>query len=134
MIRTISIKPDVFGAIASLLCLIHCFATPLLFFSHSSITGEALLTPFWWEALDFSFLAISFLAIYRSTQTTSKKIMKFLLWSFWALLFVFILNEKKSFINISGLYGDITAISLAALHIYNLNFCQCNDDNCCVQK
>ena len=98
MIRTISIKPDIFGAVASLLCLIHCFATPLLFFSQSSMTSETLLTPFWWEALDFSFLAISFLAIYRSTQTTSKKIMKFLLWCFWALLFVFILNEKKSFI------------------------------------
>ena len=63
MIRSISIKADVVGAITSLLCLAHCFATPILFFSHSSISSEIQLTPIWWETLDFSFLAISFLAI-----------------------------------------------------------------------
>ena len=134
MIRSISIKADVFGAIASLLCLAHCFATPILFFSHSSISSEIQLTPIWWETLDFSFLAISFLAIYRSTQTTTKRIMKYLLWSFWALLFTFVLNEKMSVINISGIYGDLSAVILSLLHIYNLSFCQCKDDNCCVHN
>ena len=132
MIRSISIKADVVGVISSLLCLIHCFATPILFFSHSSISSEIQLTPIWWETLDFSFLAISFLAIYRSTQTTTKRIMKYLLWSFWALLFTFMLNEKISIINISAIYGDLSAVILALLHIYNLSFCQCKDDNCCI--
>ena len=134
MIRAISIKADVVGVISSLLCLIHCFATPILFFSHSSISSEIQLTPIWWETLDFSFLAISFLAIYRSTQTTTKRIMKYLLWSFWSLLFTFMLNEKMSIINISGIYGDLSALILALLHIYNLSFCQCKDDNCCIHN
>ena len=134
MIRSISIKADVVGAITSLLCLIHCFATPILFFSQSSISSEIQLTPIWWETLDFSFLAISFLAIYRSTQTTTKRIMKYLLWSFWALLFTFTLNEKMSIINISGIYGDLSAVILALLHIYNLSFCQCKDDTCCIHS
>jgi len=132
VIRSISIKADVVGAIASLLCLAHCFATPFLFLSQSSISSEIQLTPIWWETLDFSFLVISFLAIYRSTQTTTKKIMKYLLWSFWALLFTSILNEKISIINISGIFGDLSAVILSLLHIYSLSFCQCKNDNCCV--
>ena len=55
MIRSISTKADVYGAIASLLCLAHCFATPILldFFSHNSVSSELQLTPIWWETLDF---------------------------------------------------------------------------------
>ena len=134
MIRSISIKADVVGVISSLLCLIHCFATPILFFSHSSISSEIQLTPIWWETLDFSFLAISFLAIYRSTQTTTKRLMKYLLWSFWALLLTFILNEKIYLVNVSGVYRDLSAVILAILHIYNLSFCQCKDDTCCIHS
>lgn len=134
MIRSISTKADVYGAIASLLCLAHCFATPILFFSHNSISSEVQLTPTWWETLDFSFLAISFLAIYRSTQTTTKRLMKYLLWSFWALLFTFILNEKIYLVNVSGVYRDLSAVILALLHIYNLSFCQCKDDTCCIHS
>ena len=134
MIRSISTKADVYGAIASLLCLAHCFVTPILFFSHNSISSEVQLTPIWWETLDFSFLAISFLAIYRSTQTTTKRLMKYLLWSFWALLLTFILNEKIYLVNVSGVYRDLSAVILALLHIYNLSFCQCKDDTCCIHN
>lgn len=134
MIRSISTKADVYGAIASLLCLAHCFATPILFFSHNSISSEVQLNPIWWETLDFSFLAISFLAIYRSTQTTTKRLMKYLLWSFWALLLTFILNEKIYLVNVSGVYRDLSAVILALLHIYNLRFCQCKDDTCCIHS
>lgn len=134
MNRSISTKADVYGAIASLLCLAHCFATPILFFSHNSIASEVQLTPIWWETLDFSFLAISFLAIYRSTQTTTKRLMKYLLWSFWALLLTFILNEKIYLVNVSGVYRDLSAVILALLHIYNLSFCQCKDDTCCIHS
>ena len=134
MIRSISTKADVYGAIASLLCLAHCFATPILFFSHNSIASEVQLTPIWWETLDFSFLAISFLAIYRSTQTTTKRLMKYLLWSFWALLLTFILNEKIYLVNVSGVYRDLSAVILALLHIYNLSFCQCKNDTCCIHS
>ena len=134
MIRSISTKADVYGAIASLLCLAHCFATPILFFSNNSIASEVQLTPIWWETLDFSFLAISFLAIYRSTQTTTKRLMKYLLWSFWALLLTFILNEKIYLVNVSGVYRDLSAVILALLHIYNLSFCQCKDDTCCIHS
>ena len=134
MIRSISTKADVYGAIASLLCLAHCFATPILFFSHNSVSSKLQLTPIWWETLDFSFLVISFLAIYRSTQTTTKRLMKFLLWSFWALLLTFILNEKIYLVNVSGVYRDLSAVILALLHIYNLSFCQCKDDTCCIHS
>lgn len=134
MIRSISTKADVYGAIASLLCLAHCFATPILFFSHNSIASEVQLTPIWWETLDFSFLAVSFLAIYRSTQTTTKRLMKYLLWSFWALLLTFILNEKIYLVNVSGVYRDLSAVILALLHIYNLSFCQCKDYTCCIHN
>lgn len=69
-------KPDVFGAFASTLCLLHCIATPLLFIVHSCSIGGCSATPVWWKSIDYLFLVISFFAIYRSTQTTTSTFIK----------------------------------------------------------
>ena len=79
-------KPDGYGALASILCVIHCLTTPLFFMIYASTIGDYEKTAVWWKSLDFIFLTISFFAIYRSTQTTSKKIMKYALWLNWSLL------------------------------------------------
>tara|TARA_B100000963_G_C22573602_1_gene647296 strand:+ start:413 stop:811 length:399 start_codon:yes stop_codon:yes gene_type:complete len=129
--KLIAVKPDVFGAIASSLCVVHCLATPLLFISHLYTSTGYETVPFWWKDLDFLFLVISFTAIYRSTKTTSKNFMKYALWVGWILLFSLILNEKIGWLAIPGILNYIAALSLASFHIYNLKFCQCDDDNCC---
>ena len=124
-------KPDTFGALASTLCLIHCLLTPLLFLSHQSINDHHHAAPVWWKNLDFLFLGISFIAVYRSTQTSSKPMMKYFLWSSWILLAGLIFNEKMGVFEIPEYVMNISAITLAVLHIYNLKYCQCDDENCC---
>ena len=124
-------KPDTFGALASTLCLIHCLLTPLLFLSHQSITDHHHAAPVWWKSLDFLFLGISFIAVYRSTQTSSKPMMKYFLWSSWILLAGLIFNEKMGVFEIPEYVMNMSAITLAVLHIYNLKYCQCDDENCC---
>lgn len=124
-------KPDTFGALASTLCLIHCLLTPLLFLSHHGITDHHHAAPVWWKSLDFLFIGISFIAVYRSTQTSSKQLMKYFLWCSWIGLAALILNEKLGVLEIPEYVINISAITLAVLHIYNLRYCQCNDENCC---
>ncbi len=127
-------KPDTFGAIASILCVIHCVLTPLLFIVHSCSINDCDGAPTWWKNLDYFFLAISFFAVYNSTQTTSKKIMIPILWISWIVLLVLILNEKLKWFILPEIITYLAAFILAGLHIYNLNYCQCKKDKCCTKN
>ena len=128
-------RPDTLGALASMLCVVHCLITPVVFFASTcSIYHEYSSIPKWWTYLDFLFLLVSFVAIYRSTQTTSKKIMKPALWVSWYLLSFMIGNEKITLLNLPEYFTYIIATSLAALHLYNLKYCQCKNDNCCIKN
>lgn len=128
-------RPDIIGALASTFCIIHCLITPLVFFATTnSINHEYYNIPKWWRNLDFLFLLISFVAIHRSTQTTSKKIMKPALWINWFFLLLLIINEKMTLLIIPEHFTYIIATLLAGLHLYNLKYCQCKDDNCCIKN
>ena len=126
-------RPDIVGALVNTLCIIHCLATPLLFIATaSSLNHEYYNVPKWWVNLDFLFLLIASIAVYSSTKTTSKKIMKPTLWIFWFLLFLLIINEKITFVSLPEYFKYISASSLSVLHLYNLKYCNCKDDNCCI--
>ena len=131
MIRLITSKPDIFGAVASSLCVVHCLVTPLLFISHLYTSTGYEAVPFWWKDLDFLFLTISFIAIYRATKTTSKNFMKYALWIGWIVLFFLILNEKIAWLAVPEILNYAAALTLTSFHIYNLKYCQCNNENCC---
>ncbi|QVY65211.1 MerC domain-containing protein [Polaribacter sp. Q13] len=126
-------KADHIGAIASSLCLIHCVATPFIFIAQSSVLACCSTTtaPSWWKFIDYFFLVISFLAIYRSTETTANNWMKPSLWFSWLLLFVVIINEKIALLSIPESAIYIPAIALIILHTYNRKYCQCKTDKCC---
>ena len=87
-------KPDSIGAIASMLCVVHCLLTPLIFIAHSCCKEGCDAAPTWWKSIDFIFLTISFISIYQSTKTTTQDAMKPILWSLWCLLSFLIINEK----------------------------------------
>jgi len=133
-LKLISLKPDIFGAIASSLCVVHCLLTPFLYLSNGILSKELDKTPFIWSNLDYIFILISFLAIYRSSRTTSKDFMKYALWISWICLFFLILNEKIFLFGVPGYFTYVAAASLASFHIYNLKFCQCKSENCCAKK
>jgi len=123
-------KPDSIGAIASMLCVVHCLLTPLIFIAHSCCKEGCDAAPTWWKSIDFIFLTISFISIYQSTKTTTQDAMKPILWSLWCLLSFLIINEKIHLLEIPETISYITAITLAFFHIYNLRYCQC-DEKCC---
>jgi len=134
-VRFILNKPDTFGTIASALCLIHCLATPLIFITQTCITNDACsATPSWWKNLDYLFLTASFIAIYKTSQTTSNDLIKPALWTSWISLSIIIINEKLNLIYLPKYSIYIVAVTLAVLHLYNLKFCQCTTKNCCAHE
>ena len=129
--RLIFQKPDSIGAIASTLCVVHCLITPFIFIAHTCSLGACDTAPVWWKSIDYIFLLIAFISVYRSTQTTSKKIMKSLLWGSWTMLFALIVNEKIKLFYVAETVTYVAAITLATVHLYNLKYCQCKTDKCC---
>jgi hypothetical protein len=87
---------------------------------------------FLWQSLNFLFLAISFIAIYHSVQNSSNSYVKILFFLNWLILSALILIELFEILSIAEFYTYIAATSLSILHIYNLNYCRCEDDSCCV--
>ena len=133
--KTISIiyKPDSIGSIASMLCLIHCVATPFIFITQACTMSCCAGAPIWWQSIDYIFIVISFFAILRSTQTSSNKMIKIALWTTWFLFFISIINKTIGLFYVNPNFTYATGIILASLHLYNLKYCQCENDTCCTQ-
>lgn len=127
-------EPDTLGVLASVLCFVHCLATPLLFVSQVGIASAGNLRPNWWGSLDYFFIAISFIAIYLATKKSVNANVNFMLWGLWAMLLSLILNEKMELFKFPEVISYVVAISLALLHAYNLKYCQCSHQKCCVKN
>ena len=127
-------KPDGLGALASTLCMLHCLATPFLFIAQAGSAHCCDEAPVWWRTLDFLFLVISFVAIYRSTQTTTSGLIKPGLWISWLVLSFIIINEKIGWFHLPELLTYLSAATLVILHLYNLNYCQCETEDCCAKN
>lgn len=133
MIKTILKKPDAFGSIASILCIVHCSITPFIFVVHTCNIGGCRVAPSWWLSLDYIFLLISLLAVISSIKKTSSSIIKPLMVSCWFCLFLLIVNEQMQFILLPHKTTYIAAVSLSLLHLYNMKYCQCKTSKCCTQ-
>ena len=120
---------DYIGAVAGVLCIIHCIITPLLFIINAELATKQTL--FALQFIGYVFLIISFFAVYRSALNTTNNVVKVLFFLFWGALLFLILNESFGAFQLAETFTFISAFSLSALHIYNLNYCQCKDDTCC---
>ena len=123
-----TIHPDNIGATFSTLCVIHCFATPILFVTQSYM----LVVPGWWQALNYVFLLLSFFAVYKTSQNSSNQIVKILLYIFWGILATLLISEEFELFHLPEFIRYSTGLTLAGLHIYNKKYCQCDDEECCV--
>jgi hypothetical protein len=81
--------------------------------------------------LNYIFLAVSFIAVYYSVKNSSNLFIKVLLYLFWIWLSLLILNEEFMIFSILELYTYISAICLSVLHVYNLKYCRCDNEECC---
>ena len=122
---------DYIGAASSGLCFLHCLATPFLFLSQPAILTVSQELTFFWYILNYIFLAVSFIAVYYSVKTSSNLFIKVLLYLFWIWLSLLILNEEFMIFSIPELYTYISAIGLSVLHVYNLKYCRCDNEECC---
>ncbi len=134
IVKTIA-KSDVLGAVASGLCALHCIATPFLFIAQScSTTGTGCCgsSPTWWSSIDYLFIGITFFAVYQSGKNSTKSWLKYALFAIWGMLSFLVLNEKVIFLDISHSWKYLMAFGLISLHMYNLKYCQCSEESCCV--
>jgi len=84
--------------------------------------------------MNYLFIIVSLAAITRSVQNSTNTYVKILLISAWSLLSFFIINESFEIYHIPEFFTYLAAITLSALHIYNLKYCTCKDEECCVHK
>ena len=122
---------DRIGAISSGLCMLHCFATPFLFLSQSSLIFISVDFTLTWFILNYVFLFISFIAIYHSVKNSTNRFISIFLYLFWLVLSGLIINESLEIFSIPEAATYFSASSLICLHIYNLRYCRCDDEDCC---
>ena len=124
------LKSDAIGAIASGLCILHCLATPIFFIASACSLSCCSNTPLWWQWMDYVFLGISFFAIKYATKSSSKDWVVQGLWVAWVALFIAILNIKMEWIILAENIKFIPAFALVGLHMYNMRYCQCENECC----
>ena len=122
---------DKIGAVSSGLCMLHCFATPFLFLSQSTLIFISVDLSLTWFLINYIFLLISFIAIFYSVKNSSNRFIKVFLYLFWALLSGLIINESLGILSIPETATYLSSSSLICLHIYNLRYCRCDDEDCC---
>lgn len=130
----ISIKnSDYVGASASVLCMLHCMVSPILFMSQTQTLNISSEIPFLWQSINYIFLFISMIAVYFSIKNSTKLFVKILLAISWLSLSFLIINEGLEGFHFPEIFTYISASLLSVFHIYNLKYCTCNeDDECCV--
>ena len=131
--RIILKNPDKLGILSSALCLIHCFITPFIYMSFASLKQNELIS-FSLNGVNVIFIIFSLVAVNRSTKITTSKIIKPIFWLSWIFLFFVLFNEVAMIIELPEIISYTSGLILAGVHIYNLNFCGCKDENCCNQE
>ena len=132
--KTVKLNSDYLGIFSGTLCILHCAFTPILFLSQTQLVKLNLEASVVWKMLNFLFLILSFIAVYRSRKNSNNLYVKRLLLYTWIALCVCILNELFELFHVLEVFSYLAAASLCALHVYNLKYCSCNDESCCVHN
>ena len=132
--RIVFKNSDNLGILSSTLCFIHCFVTPFVYMSFASLFNQNDFLSFSWKGINIIFIVFSLIAVNRSTKKTTSKIIKPIFWFSWSFLFFVLFNEEVKFIELPELVSYLSALNLAGIHVYNLKFCGCKDENCCTKQ
>jgi len=115
----LSRKADYIGITGSVLCIIHCLATPILLMTSALLRNDAVRTSY--LSLDYLFIGINIAAVYFATRHAPSRI-RTLLWGFLSLFAVALLLEDVSEIFEYLAYAASTGLVLT--HLANLRFCR----------
>ncbi len=130
----ITLSFDNIGIIASSLCAIHCISTPFLFIVKACTSTCCSEAPIWWTFIDYLFLIVSFVAIYYTNKSSTIYWLKISLWLSWILLGLAIISHSFNITYLPKNFIYIPAFAIIFLHFYNLKFCKCQDETCCLKK
>lgn len=124
-------KSDIIGSISSLLCLVHCIATPFIIIALSDTINQVNGFPIWLKSMDYIFLTLSFFAVYSSVKKSTTYWVKLGLIVSWTLLLLVIMNEKFAVLELAEETIYLPSLALVFFHIYNLKYCTCKETECC---
>jgi hypothetical protein len=131
----VSIKySDKVGVASNVLCMLHCFSTPFIFLSQTQTIHIGHDVPFAWQIINYFFISISAIAVYYSTKNSTNNIVKILMVLFWSIVSFLIISEGLELLHLPETLTYISASSLSFLHIYNLNYCTCDEEECCIHE
>lgn len=130
MITIFNKKSDELGMLSSALCMLHCIATPVLIAAVPGFSGTHHGSQEWWSWLDIIFLIISFIAVLRSVQQSTKRWLRASMVISWLMLSFFILNERLGGVEFPFDMVYFPALALIILHLVNRRQCRC-EAGCC---
>lgn len=129
---TTTVQLDKIGMLAGALCMVHCILTPFLFIAKACSSVCCADAPLWWQLVDYAFLIISLIAIYFISKKSKISWVKVTFWISWFLLLLTLLNHTFMIVSVPKYLMYIPASAIIILHFYNLKFCKCSEDSCCV--
>ncbi len=109
-------KADYLGIIGSVLCMIHCLATPVLLMTTALVQDKHLRVGY--LSLDYLFIGINITAVYFATRHHAAPIIKTALWSFLSLFSLALLLEDTAPLFEFVAYG--ASAGLVITHLFNL--------------
>ena len=131
----LSIKySDKVGVASNILCMLHCFATPFIFFSQTQTVHISHDIPFAWQIINYFFIAVSGIAVYYSAKNSTNNIVKFFMVLTWLILSFLIFSEGLEILHLPEILTYLSASFLSLFHIYNLKYCTCSDEDCCIHE
>ena len=131
----LSIKySDKVGVASNILCMLHCFATPFIFLSQTQTAHISHDVPFAWQIINYFFITVSAIAVYYSAKNSTNNIVKLLMVVSWSILSFLIISEGLELLHLPEIFTYLSASFLSLLHIYNLKYCTCNDEECCIHE
>ena len=130
MITILYKKTNELGIFSSILCMIHCMATPFLLVAIPSSSIIYQRGQLWWSWLDVLFLIISLIAVFVAVQQSKQKWVQISMIVSWFLLSFFVINERLEGIEFSFDMVYFPAFALTVFHVINIRHCRC-EEGCC---
>lgn len=113
-------RADYIGIAGSVLCVIHCLATPALLLGITFFGDNYLVADL--HKLDFVFILVNGAAVYYATRSHQVKWVNLLLWSAFVIFSASLLLEHNwSFFRYLSYFGSLLLI---VGHSLNLYFCR----------
>lgn len=112
-------RADYIGITGSVLCIIHCVATPILLLTTTLLTHNSLRLGF--LSLDYVFIGVNILAVWSASRHTSRKLAT-ALWCFLTLFAAALLfedlHEKVKYV------AYVASLGLVITHLANIRYCR----------